>query len=109
MSSRNNQVFTGFKCTADFRALVQQASAGDLSKFIRDALVEKLKRMHIPVDPALAAAPSRLGKGGPKKRAIVPFEQQPPALRAAETPESIPLPPSKPTNYRTKKKKGPKS
>jgi hypothetical protein len=37
------------------------------------------------------------------------FGQQMPALRVAETPESIPLPPPKPTNYRTKKKKGPKS
>ncbi len=37
---------------------------GNRSDFIRDAIVEKLRREGYEVDAAIAAAPSRIGKGG---------------------------------------------
>jgi hypothetical protein len=103
MSVRKNQVFIGFKCDGEFRALVERAAGGDLSRFVRKALVEKLRALHIHVDPALAEPPSRLGKGGPRKKLTVLHLSD---LRAAETPEpsTIPLPVSKPVRYSAKTK-----
>lgn len=48
---------------------MRMAGYSDRSRFIRDAVVEKLQRLGIEVNPSLAAAPSRLGKGGPKIKA----------------------------------------
>ncbi|MDR3405139.1 MAG: hypothetical protein P4L99_21775 [Chthoniobacter sp.] len=83
MPTRNDQVFIGFKCDPDFRDRVASAAGSmPLSQFIRDALIAKLKAMNIPVPANLAAAPSRLGKGGPKPKNIV--NHFPDRLRAAE-------------------------
>ena len=55
----------------DFLGEIDQAMRNhgysDRSKFIRDAVHEKLVSMNITVDYRLAMAPSRAGKGGPKK------------------------------------------
>jgi len=48
------------------------AAAGysDRSKFIRDAVFEKLQRLGIKCDYTIAMAPSRTGKGGPRATAL---------------------------------------
>lgn len=76
MSTRGNQVFVGFKCDAAFRAQVTAASRGEISQFVRDALIENLEAMGIRVDRALAEAPSRLRKGGPRKRTPLQLQHQ---------------------------------
>lgn len=103
MSARKNQVFIGFKCDQEFRSLVERAADGDLSRFVRRALVEKLRALKIHVDPGLAEPPSRLGKGGPRKKLTLLHLSD---LRAAETPEpsTISTPPAKPVRYSAKTK-----
>lgn len=68
MSARRDQVFVGFKCDPEFRAELERASGGALSQFVREALITKLQSMGIHVDESLASAPSRMGKGGPRKK-----------------------------------------
>ncbi|MEI8342271.1 MAG: ribbon-helix-helix domain-containing protein [Verrucomicrobiota bacterium] len=51
---------------------MKMAGYSDRSKFIRDAVFEKLQRLGIPCDYTLAMAPSRTGKGGPKTAATSP-------------------------------------
>ena len=67
MADRRDQVLIGFRCDPALREQIEAALKGaPLSQFLRDAVVERLGQMSLPVDPALAQAPSRLGKGGPK-------------------------------------------
>lgn len=105
MTSRNGQVFIGFKCDTAFREEIARAAGNEpLSQFVRDALIERLRAMNITVPRALADAPSRLGKGGPRKLRIVPFQEQ--DARVAETPEpaTIRTVPPKPVRYSAKTK-----
>ena len=67
MRDRRGQRYVGFKCDPELRAQIEAAADGNLSQFLRDALVTKLNEMGIGVDSRIAEAPSRLGKGGPKK------------------------------------------
>jgi hypothetical protein len=72
MRQRNGQVLVGFKCDPILQDEIQQAAGGmPVSQFLRDAIVEKLECMKRPVDPMLANAPSRKGKGGPKKKVTI--------------------------------------
>lgn len=47
---------------------LQKLGYGNRAQFIRDAIFEKLKQSGRQLHPGLAQAPSRLGKGGPRKR-----------------------------------------
>jgi Arc/MetJ-type ribon-helix-helix transcriptional regulator len=70
---------------------VRRSGYSDRSKFIRDAIAEKLQRdgLDVPsVDEVLA--PSRLGKGGP--RPAPPQSISPAALQLNDAPSSGPLP-----------------
>ncbi len=63
-----DQVFIGFKCDAAFREEIERAARkSSISQFIRESVIEKLQREGYRVADELAAAPSRLGKGGAKK------------------------------------------
>ena len=42
---------------------VEKSGLGDRSKFVREAIVEKLERLGIVVPPEIFSAPSRAGKG----------------------------------------------
>lgn len=58
----------GFRCDPELRKKIEDAAGGDrISQFLRDAVVAKLEALNFDVDSALAKAPSRIGKGGPKK------------------------------------------
>ena len=60
-------IFVGFKCKPDFRTEIERAAhKNGLSQFLREAVIEHMARNGIKIDPRLAEAPSRLGKGGPK-------------------------------------------
>lgn len=48
-----------------------RAGYSDRSKFIRDAVFEKLQKLGIACDYTLAMAPSRTGKGGPRLAGIL--------------------------------------
>lgn len=69
MKERRGQVLVGFRCDPELRKKIEVAAGGDrISQFLRDAVVAKLETLQLGVDPALAQAPSRIGKGGPKPR-----------------------------------------
>ena len=69
MVERRDQVLIGFRCDPALRDQIEAALAGaPISQFLRDAVVAKLESLNFPVDPQLATAPSRIGKGGPKPR-----------------------------------------
>jgi hypothetical protein len=69
MKERRGQILVGFKCDPALQDEIRAAAKGvPLSQFLREAIVEKLISMNMGVDPALARAPSRIGKGGPKKK-----------------------------------------
>lgn len=69
MRERPGQAFIGFKCAPEFRdAMIAASSGAPLSEFVRAAVIEELKRIGIRVPRELAAPPSRLGKGGPKRK-----------------------------------------
>lgn len=51
------------------------AGYSDRSQFIRDAVFAEIERLGIAVPKALKAAPSRKGKGGPKKKMALPPPQ----------------------------------
>lgn len=48
----------------EINAGMKRLGYGNRADFIRDAIVEKLARDGIAIDPALAAAPARAGVGG---------------------------------------------
>jgi hypothetical protein len=58
------------------------------SQWIRDAIVEKLKREGIPLPEGIELAPDRAGKGGRPKKADNPAA----VARAAEGDETLPNP-----------------
>lgn len=61
-------VLVGFQCDPALKAeIVAAASPLTVSQYLRSALVEKLRRDGFRVSLAMAEAPSRLGKGGPKQ------------------------------------------
>ncbi|MEQ1854386.1 MAG: hypothetical protein ABMA01_22685 [Chthoniobacteraceae bacterium] len=62
-------VLVGFQCDPALKAeSVAAAAPLTVSQYLRSALVEKLQADGSCVSEALAKAPSRLGKGGPKKK-----------------------------------------
>ena len=71
----------GFKCDAELHEEIFQAANGNISQFLRDAILEKLKLLGIDVDPELFKGRSRKGVGGPKKTYIV---SDSPSARIAE-------------------------
>lgn len=76
--SRREQVLVGFRCDPELREQLELALRGmPMSQFLREAVIEKLATIVGPLDPRLAKAPSRLGKGGPKPRRPAPA---PPSL-----------------------------
>lgn len=89
------QKLVAFPASDTFIAELDQAyrgcGYGDRSKFIRDAIVEKLRRAKVPIDAALALAPSRLGVGGkpthrPQDAAsskVIPTQEEIAGLQAA--------------------------
>jgi hypothetical protein len=83
--SRREQVLVGFRCDPELREQLELALRGTpMSQFLREAVIEKLATILGPLDPRLAKAPSRLGKGGPKPRKVQ-------LLIAAEAPDSPPV------------------
>ena len=102
MPARENQQLVGFKCDPAFKAEIERAARPlSVSIFVREALIEKLRRMGIKVNAALAEAPSRAGKGGPKKKNIIAFD------RAAEDANTLTPQRRGPVNYRNLKKPKP--
>ena len=71
----------GFKCEPELREEIFQAANGNISQFLRDAILEKLQFLGIDVDPELFKAKSRKGVGGPKKTYMV---SDSPSARIAE-------------------------
>lgn len=61
-----DQKLVNFPARESFIALIEDgvklAASGDRSKFIRDAIVDKLRRLGIPVPPEVFSPPSRTGK-----------------------------------------------
>lgn len=77
-------VLVGFQCDPALKAeIIAAASPLTVSQYLRSALVEKLRRDGIRVSESLAEAPSRLGKGGPKKGRRRTAEQ---TLRTSDAP-----------------------
>jgi hypothetical protein len=62
----------------------QVAGYSDRSQFIRDAVFAAIENMGLEVERSLKAAPSRMGKGGPKKKTMPPFFDA--KLRSSERP-----------------------
>jgi hypothetical protein len=78
---------------------IKRLGYGNRSDFIRDAIVEKLARDGIVIDPALAAAPSRAGVGGSPAHKPVRYGAHKPANAkwndaASSSPPPPPLPDS---------------
>jgi hypothetical protein len=62
-------VMIGCWCENTFAAKIDAAAVGKgRSQFCREALTTKLKALGIPVDAWETNAPSRIGKGGPKRK-----------------------------------------
>jgi len=65
---KRNQVLVPVPMSPKFVAALQEKliklGKSNRADFIRDAILEKLKNEGEPIDPAIAAAPSRAGKGG---------------------------------------------
>jgi hypothetical protein len=62
-------VMIGCWCENTFAAKIDAAAAGKgRSQFCREALTASLKDLGIPVDAWETNAPSRVGKGGPKRK-----------------------------------------
>lgn len=92
-------VLVGFQCDPALKAeIVAAASPLTVSQYLRSALVEKLRRDGFRVSVALAEAPSRLGKGGPKKGGNRRAEES--TLRTADSP-AVPLVKITDANYAT--------
>jgi hypothetical protein len=71
VDSSRDQVLVGFRCDPELRGQIERALRGaPMSQFLREAVIEKLQTIIGPLDPRLAEAPSRLGKGGPKKKKL---------------------------------------
>jgi hypothetical protein len=76
----------------EIEAGMTRAGYSDRSKFIRDAVFEKLQRLGIRCNYILAMAPSRVGKGGVKPEALfrrtspdgphIHLNEKPPAYKA---------------------------
>ena len=47
---------------------LSKAGYGNRAQFIRDAIFEKLQTGDVKLSPGLAQPPSRIGKGGPRKK-----------------------------------------
>ena len=73
-----NQKMIGFWCEREFLELINRERGPlSLSQYIRQALLEKLKAVGVSVDPEIAMAPDRAGKGGrkAKPKAIVRYPE----------------------------------
>ncbi len=64
---RPGQTYLGTKLSQTLFDAVEKASAGYKSQFVREAIAEKLAAAGHVIAEHLIKAPSRKGKGGPKK------------------------------------------
>lgn len=78
----------GQKFLSEIDQAVEACGTGDRSKFIRDAVFEKIEAtLGVTLDPALKASPSRAGKGGRPSWKAPPVNstaQETAALRSAK-------------------------
>jgi hypothetical protein len=83
----------------EVNAGMKRLGYGNRADFIRDAIVEKLARAGIAIDPEVAAAPSRAGVGGSPTHKPVRYGPHKPAnSKWNEVPNSSPPPPPAPGN-----------
>jgi len=83
-------VLVGFQCDPALKAeIVAAATPATVSQYLRSALVEKLRADGFPVSDSLAEAPSRLGKGGPKRTARLDTKVA--SIRTSDSPAPLTL------------------
>lgn len=83
-----DQTLVAFPLDRAFLASVDEVrGAESRSAFIREALAQFLRLKGVPVPEKAAASPDRVGKGGPKKKAVKYTENQDevPLGKVAET------------------------